>query len=202
VLPVGDGVSVKSLLTVGDGSASNGYKMVGIPDGLGLVRSDEDSRDFELLMNHELRNNQGVVRRHGKIGSFVAELEIDSDTYEVEEGKDLIDRDIRYWDYISQTYRATPSSAGVNPRDPGDTFLAQIAEFARFCSSTIGEWGQFYNPSGNKGYKGQIYFANEENGDEGRVFGITTDGQAQQLPRLGMGSWENTVPPLTTATRP
>lgn len=40
VLPVGDGVSVKSLLTVGDGSASNGYKMAGIPDGLGLVRSE------------------------------------------------------------------------------------------------------------------------------------------------------------------
>jgi hypothetical protein len=195
VLPVGDGVSIKSLLTVGDGSASNGYEMVGIPDGLGLVRPQGDgSRDFTLFMNQELRNTQGVARRHGKIGAFVSELEIDSDTYGVEEGSDLIDPDVRYWDYVTQTYRSTPSSADVNPRDPTDAFVAQLAEFSRFCSATISEWKQFYNPSSKKGYEGQIYFANEENGDEGRVFGVTTDGQAQQLPRLGMASWENTLP--------
>ena len=74
VLPVGDGVSIKSLLTVGDGAASNGYEMVGIPDGLGLVRSEEGDRDFTLFMNHELRGNQGVARRHGKTGAFVSEL--------------------------------------------------------------------------------------------------------------------------------
>jgi uncharacterized protein DUF839 len=194
VLPVGDGVSVKSLLTVGDGGASNGYQMVGIPDGLGLLRSEDGSRDFKLFMNQELRSNQGVVRRHGKAGAFVSELEIDSDTYQVEEGRDAIDSDIRYWDYVTQTYRSIPSSAGINPRDSTDTFAAQPAEFSRFCSSTISEWKQLYNPSSEKGYKGQVYFANEENGDEGRVFGLTTDGQAQQLPRLGMASWENNVP--------
>ena len=31
-------------------------------------------------MNQELRDNQGVVRRHGKTGAFVSELEIDPDT--------------------------------------------------------------------------------------------------------------------------
>jgi len=152
VLPVGDGVSIKSLLTVGDGGASNGYQMVGIPDGLGILRSEDGSRDFELFMNQELRSNQGAARRHGKIGAFVSELEIDSDTYQVEEGRDAIDPDIRYWDYVTQTYRSTPSSAGVNPRDPTDTFAAQLAEFSRFCSSTISEW-KLYNPSSEKGYK-------------------------------------------------
>ena len=193
VLPVGDGVSIKSLLTVGDGAASNGYEMVGIPDGLGLIRSEDGSRDFKLLMNQELRGNQGSVRRHGKTGAFVSELEIDSDAFQVEEGRDLIDSDIRYWNYVSQTYGPTPSPAGLNPRDPSDTFLAQPAEFWRFCSSSITEWRQMYNSSSGKGYQGQIYFANEENGDEGRLFGITTDGQAQQLPRLGLFSWENTL---------
>lgn len=193
VLPVGDGVSVKSLLTVGEGSASNGYEMVGIPDGLGLVRNEEGDRDFRLFMNHELRGNQGVVRKHGKIGAFVSELEIDSDTFEVEEGRDLIDSDIRYWNYPTQTYGPSPSPAGVNPRDPSDTFLAQPAEFQRFCSSSITEWKQLFNQSSKRGYKGQIYFANEENGDEGRLFGITTNGEAQQLPRLGLFSWENTL---------
>ena len=193
VLPVGDGVSVKSLLTVGEGTASNGYKMVGIPDGLGLVRSETGSDDFTLLMNHELRGNQGVIRKHGKIGAFVSELEIDSNTYEVEQGRDLIDADVRYWNYVTQTHGPAPAPGGVNPRDPSDTFLAQAAEFQRFCSSSITEWGQLYNRSSKKGYRGQIYFANEENGDEGRLFGVTMDGQAQQLPRLGLFSWENTV---------
>ncbi len=193
VLPVGDGVSVKSLLTVGDGAASNGYEMVGIPDGLGLVRSEEGDRDFRLFMNHELRNNQGVVRRHGKKGAFVSELEIDSDSFEVEEGRDLIDSDVRYWNYITQTYGPMPSPAGVNPRDPSDTFLAQTAEFNRFCSSSITKWKQLYNRSSGNGYRGQIYLANEENGDEGRLFGVTPTGQAQQLPLLGQLSWENTI---------
>src|SRR5262245_30832366 len=37
VLPVADGVHISSLLTVGD-AAGNGYQMVGIPDGLGMIR--------------------------------------------------------------------------------------------------------------------------------------------------------------------
>ena len=193
VLPAADGVDVKSLLTVGEGAASNAYEMVGIPDGLGLVRPEEGSRDFTLLMNHELRGNVGAVRKHGRIGAFVSELEIDSRSFEVEDGRDLIDPDVRYWNYVTESYGPIPSPAGVNPRDPSDTFVAQTAEFWRFCSSSITEWGQLFDRSTKKGYNGQIYFANEENGNEGRLFGVTTDGQAQQLPRLGQFSWENTV---------
>src|SRR5688500_4212139 len=63
VIPVADGVKTSSLLTVrneGDpGEASNGYEMVGIPDGLGAYDGPR-GRDFTLLMNHELRVNQGV----------------------------------------------------------------------------------------------------------------------------------------------
>ena len=194
VLPVGDGVHTKSLLTVSDGgSASNGYEMVGIPDGLGLI-ARKDSRDFRLIMNHELRVEQGVARRHGREGAFVSDLEIDSDTHEVEEGRDLIDPDIRYWNYPTQTYRTgVPSDGGTNPRDPSDTFAAQTAEFARFCSSFLTARGQLFNEDTGRGYRGRVYFANEENGDEGRLFGVTTQGQAQQLPRLGLFSWENTI---------
>jgi hypothetical protein len=193
LLPVAAGVHIKSLLTVGEGAASNGYEMVGIPDGLGLVRQEPGDRDLTLLMNHELRGNQGVVRRHGNTGAFVSEMTIHSDSFEVEKGRDLIDPDLRYWNYLTQGYDPTPSPGGVNPRDPSDTFLAQPAEFWRFCSSSITEWEQLYNPASKHGYQGQIYFANEENGDEGRLFGVTTAGKAQQLPRLGLFSWENTL---------
>jgi Bacterial protein of unknown function (DUF839) len=195
VIPVGDGVSVKSLLTVGEGAAGNGYEMVGVPDGLGLVRPEKGGRDrdFTLLMNHEIFDFQGAVRRHGRMGSFVSELTIDSRSHAVEAGNDLIDPDIRYWDYVTQTYGGAPSTGGVNPRDPSDTFLPQTAEFARFCSASITDWNQLFDRATKKGYQGQIYFANEEFGDQGRLFGVTTDGKAQQLPRLGQFSWENTL---------
>jgi hypothetical protein len=193
VLPIGDGVATKSLLTVDDaGAAGDGYEMVGIPDGLGAYK-DPDSRDFTLLMNHELNTTVGAVRRHGQTGAFVSELDIDSDTFAVEAGEDLVDPDIRYWDYPSQTYGPNPSTGGPNPRDPSDTFLAQSAAFGRFCSGSLTSPGLLYNPATGRGYRGQVYFGNEEVGDEGRSFGVLTDGQAQQLPRLGLFSWENTL---------
>lgn len=192
VLPVADGVATKSLLTVSDaGAAGDGYEMVGIPDGLGAYGGD--GRDFTLLMNHELRDNVGAIRRHGQKGAFVAELEIDSDSFAVEEGEDLIDPDVRYWDYVSQRYRSTPSTGGTNPRDATDTFPAQLAAFSRFCSSSLTTVGQLIDKQSGKGYSGQIYFGGEEAGEEGRLFGVTTDGQAQQLPRLGLFSYENTL---------
>ena len=191
VLPVGDGVSIKSIFTVGDGAAGNGYRMVGIPDGLGAYQQ-RGSRDFTLLMNQELRDSQGVVRRHGQMGAFVSELKIDSDSYRVQRGADLIDPDIRFWDYVAQRYRSNPSGGGTNPRDRSDTFAAEMAAFSRFCSSSLTGEGVLFDRRSKRGYRGQIYFANEENGDGGRVFGVTTDGQAEQLPRLGLASWENT----------
>jgi hypothetical protein len=54
--------------------------------------------------------------------------------------------------------------------------------------------GVFDSRGSKRGYSGQIYFANEENADEGRAFGVLPDGRTQQLPRLGLFSWENTKP--------
>ena len=195
------------------GSAGNGYEMVGIPDGLGAYKRP-GSRDFTLLMNHELRGPQaatstqparpaqGITRRHGQAGAFVSELDIDSDSHQVESGRDLIDPGERFWDYPTQSYRnGVPSSGGVNPRDPTDSFLAQTAEFQRFCSGDLTDPGQLFNRKTKRGTRAQIYFANEESGEEGRLFGVTTDGQAQQLPRLGLFSWENTLAAHTRSDR-
>ena len=97
--PVADGVKVTSLLTVKNGSdpgqASNGYPMVGVPDGLGALDGPH-GRDFNLVMNHELRVTQGVNRRHGVNGAFDSIWRIDSKTLEVEQGADLIDPTVRY----------------------------------------------------------------------------------------------------------
>jgi Bacterial protein of unknown function (DUF839) len=205
--PAANGVKITSLLTVSDdGRASSGTtplarELAGIPDGLGAYKSPK-GRDFTLLMNHELRNDpiQGVPRRHGQAGAFVSEWEIDSKTLEVERGNDLVDPGVNYWNYPAGAYQSTPSPAGDNPRVPedpanptADDFLAQLAAFGRWCSSSLTGPGQLFNEDSGNGYRGQIYFGNEETNDEGRLFGITTDGRAQQLPRLGMFAWENTL---------
>ncbi|MEP6952606.1 MAG: alkaline phosphatase PhoX [Solirubrobacteraceae bacterium] len=205
VIPVADGVSTTSILSVGDGkTADNGYRMVGIPDGLGARKSSRGT--FELFMNQELGGTLGIPRRHGQPGAFVSNYQIDRESLRVRSGRDLInppggESGLRYWDYVTQTYRATPSSGGPNPRHPGDTFEPQNAPFSRFCSGTLSKEGQLYNRRSGRGYDGQLYFANEENGNPGRLFGVTTDGEAQQLPRLGLFSWENTKPAYNETDR-
>ncbi len=73
-----DGVRIISILTVNDpGAARNGYEMVGIPDGIGLTI---EGGTVVAFMNHELRSERGIVRRHGQTGAFVSRLVIDPTT--------------------------------------------------------------------------------------------------------------------------
>jgi hypothetical protein len=193
VLPVAAGVHITSLLTVDDsGAATDGYEMTGIPDGLGAVKSGRHG--FSLFMNHEFNAAVGGVHDHGQKGAYVSTFSIDNRDFEVKDGHDTIQPGVSYWDYVTQTYRPTASTGGPNPRVAGDVFPAQGAAFARFCSGTLSAPGQFDSRSSKRGYSGQIYFANEENGAEGRAFGVLPDGRTQQLPRLGLFSWENTKP--------
>lgn len=184
VLPVADDVSITSLLTVADKPADNGYRMVGIPDGLGVFGGDGEATVF---MNHELRSSQGLVRAHGQKGAFVSRLQIDTETLGVKAGADLIQPGTEYWNYRAGEYAAAPVApvgAAVGTHTPA---------FSRFCSGALTDKGQLYSKTVKAGYKGRLYFANEESGDEGRVFGVTEAGRAYQLPRLGLFSWENTL---------
>jgi hypothetical protein len=199
VVPAAPGVHTTALLTVDDRPASNGYAMAGVPDGIGAFERRGDS--FSVLVNHELPETAGVVRRHGHKGAFVSRLEIDRQTLEVKAGADHVNPGVTYWDFVTQEYRATPSSGGPNPRDPADVFPPENAAFSRFCSGTLSERGQLFNPRTGRGYEGQLYFANEEDGDQGRVFGVTEDGDAKQLPRLGEFSWENAKPAYNRGDR-
>ena len=192
VVPVADGVRITSLLTVDDRAASNGYELDGMPDGLGARRSGRNH--FTLFMNHEFNALSGTTRRHGQRGAYVSTFRIDRRDLEVESGEDTIAPGVQYWDYVSQQYQGTASAGGPNPRQAADLFLAQGNAFSRFCSATLSSRRQFDSRHGNRGYAGRIYFANEENGNEGRAFGVLEDGTTQQLPRLGLFSWENTLP--------
>ena len=84
LLPVAKDVHLTSLLSVDDaGAASNGYEMVGIPDGLGAIKQ---GANIVTYMNHELPATTGIARAHGQSGAFVSRLVIDPTTGRVERG--------------------------------------------------------------------------------------------------------------------
>ena len=147
VLPVADRVHITSLLTVNDaGAAGNGYEMVGIPDGIGL---SVDRGRVVAYMNHELRDAQGIVRRHGQTGAFASRLEIDRRTLAVTNGSDLVDPGVLFYDYPTATY----VTSGARFADG----TLQELTFGRWCSSTLSDPGIFYSESKKVGYRGQIY---------------------------------------------
>jgi hypothetical protein len=185
VLPVDPAISTVALLTVGDqiGFKSDGvtpWLMVGIPDGLGAF--DNNDGTFTVLMNHELRDTQGVVREHGSIGAFVSSLTIDKVSLEVTEAHDL----------VQQVYLFdTATSSYVLGSDP-DT------AFSRFCSADLADAAAFFNPVSGLGYDGGRLFLNgEEAGSEGGAFAHIASGPdagiSYELPALGKMSFENAI---------
>ena len=121
-------------------------------------------------------------------GAFVSRWVIDGKTLEVKAGS-RSHRPGRRAHGTTRTARMSAQRSALSP-----DLQAQDPTFGRFCSGTLSDPGLFYDRHSGKGYNGQIYFANEENGDDGRTFAVTTDGQATAFPRLGLFSWENTIP--------
>ena len=175
LLPSVTNVRTVAMLTVGN--AIGGYRMVGIPDGLGAFRSGH--KEFTLLMNHEITAQRpGVVRAHGSSGAFVSKWIIDAETLEVKRGEDLTQspNQVFTWDPAVNQYRA------------GTT------QWQRLCSADLAAEGAFF--ARGVGTRERIFMNGEEVSD-GRAWArIATGphaGEAWQLPRLGRVAFENAV---------
>ena len=177
LLPSIQGVHTVAILTVGD--AVDGYRMVGIPDGLGAFRSGHGQ--FTLLVNHEITAARpGITRAHGSNGAFVSRWIIDRDTLEVIKGEDL-----------------TPSADHVFVWN-GTTHVRQTTQWQRLCSGDLPVESALF--AHGKGTRDRIFFDGEEvttPDSLGRAWArIVTGphaGEAWQLPRLGRMSFENAV---------
>lgn len=175
--PTTTGWASTSLISVGD-SAANGYKMVGIPDGLGAY--DNGNGTITVLMNHELGNTAGVARAHGAKGAFVSEWTINKNTLAVTAGRDLA-TDVKTWDSLTSTW-STPSTPYA---------------IGRLCSADLPATSAFYNSATGLGTQDRIFMTGEESGAEGKAFAFVATGAsartAYELPKLGKFSWENSV---------
>jgi hypothetical protein len=174
LLPTLSGVRTIPILTTGD--TIRGYRMVGIPDGLGAFNSD--LHNFTLIMNHELLAANGIARAHGSKGAFVSRWKIDRRTLEVVKGEDF-----------------TPSPDKVFLWDPAaEKYVPGTTVWERHCSGDLARPGAFWHQG--KGATERIYMNGEEV-SQGRAWArIATGphaGEAWQLPRLGRMSYENAV---------
>jgi hypothetical protein len=183
LVPSVPGVKFISLLTVGD--SIEGYRMVGIPDGLGAYASSNGN--FTLLMNHELGGTSGIVRAHGSKGAFVSRWIIDRATLKVRRGQD---------------FTQTPNDVYIF--DPAtDHYLQGTIAWQRFCSGDLAKEGAFYY--NGLGTTERIYLNGEEittvaNSvvvDQGRAWArVATGGHAGEtwhLPLMGRMAYENLV---------
>ena len=135
LLPTLSGVRTVPILTVGD--AIHGYRMVGIPDGLGAFNSDHD--DFTLIMNHELPATTGIARAHGSKGAFVSRWKIDRRTLEVLKGEDFTPSADKVFRGIARprnTCRARRSGSVIAPAISRSKAPSGIRARARWNAST------------------------------------------------------------------
>jgi hypothetical protein len=164
------GVVFKDLITTGE--SVGGYRMAGIPDGLGAF--DNKDGTFTLLMNHELTATTGVPRAHGGRGAFVSKWTIRKSDLTVLGGEDLI-KNVVLWN---------PTTSSYAP--------ASNVSFGRFCSADLAAPSAWFDATSGLGYDGRLFTNGEEIG-EGRAFAHALDGTSYELPRMGKMSIENIV---------
>jgi len=180
------------------------YRLLGIPDGQGAFRSEEDVRNgtFTLLVTHELGNSSGAVRAHGSRGATVSQWTVRSNPgqanhLEVLGGRDLI-RNVQLWNTTTNQYDT------YNSASPMPTYANNILGtgpdanqngFNRFCSADLAPTTAF--SFGSLGTTDRIFMSGEESGPAGRAFASIASGPdagtTYELPRLGDFSWENSV---------
>jgi Alkaline phosphatase PhoX len=170
------GIVTKSILTTGD--SVGGYRMVGIPDGLGAY--DNGDGTFTLLSNQELPSTTGAIRAHGARGAFVSKWTIDKSDLSVVSGEDLI-QTVNVWN--GTTWTAASGDAAPN-------------RLNRLCSANLAPISAFYNSDTGKGFNGRLFMDGEESSSpSGRPFAHVVDtGQSYELtPWLGTMAFENSV---------
>jgi hypothetical protein len=177
------GIVTTSILTTGD--TVGGYKMAGIPDGLGAF--DNGDGTFTVLMNHEIPTPSGVAHTHNASlgaagnGAFVSRWVVDSQTLQVLSGEDL----------IKSVYRWNGTTSQFEP------MTGTALNFSRFCSADLADPSAFFDAASGKGSTARIYMNGEETGTEGRNFAHVVTGpdagKSYELPWLGKFAPENTL---------
>ena len=187
-------IRIVPLLTVPD-AAPNGYRMAGVPDGIGaFVDPNGPDTHLTVLVTHELRYNQGGRRAHAASGAFVSRWVFDTSKWNdgtgclaLVDGGDLIKK-IEFWDHASGRFR----KGAFVPIERLCSADLPVVDALYFKDSNGQEWGT----------DERVFLGGEETHTKykpefGRAFAhVATGGEkgiSYELPRLGKGSWENVL---------
>lgn len=177
IKPVKEGWTVLPLLNVGSRAGKAGYRMVGVPDGLGAM--DNGDGTLSIFMNHELASDMGKLRSHAGRGAFVSRWTLDIATLKVVDGRDLISK-VALW---------LP--------EENKHIVAASYSFNRLCSADLAKPSAFYDAKSGKGFDGRLFLNGEEDRAGGRAFAHVVTGEktgvSYELPHLGKFAWENAV---------
>lgn len=169
------------------GAPAQAYEVAGIMDGLGAF--DNGDGTVTVLIEHEITETSGVIRRHGATGTFICEMIVDKQTLAVISAQDLIETFID----LNGVERNVANS---NPLRLG-----------RFCSGDLPAVSAFYNAASGLGTQDRIFMCGEEGPASGYAVASlvsgTEKGRAYVLPAFNMttngsgltavGAWENCV---------
>lgn len=184
-----NGYSVAPLFTVGE--SVNGYQPVGLFDGLGAFRLNDQT--VRVLANHELSPDKGYAYSLANgtqlTGARVSYFDLRvSDGAIVGAGQAINTVYDRRGHLVTSAQQINELGADADP-----TAMA-INGFNRFCSARLVEQGQF-------GFRDTIFFSPEETST---VFGHPHGGTfwatdvehntTWAAPALGRGTWENLTP--------
>ena len=189
--------SIKSLAFAGD--TLGGFTIRGIPDGMGAYRNADGT--ITLLSSHEVPSYAPIgtfakAADKGKpiLGTSITKFTLNAAGDRILKASDFISS-WSFYNYNTKTYQASPAGAA-----PAGQTLGMDNFISRFCSATLVQAGalSFKDGSTTLGYDGAVYLAGEEDGDSGyaRGFAFDMDGNAINLPRVGLASWENLIPNL------
>jgi hypothetical protein len=194
--------TLKSLVTAGDKFGS--FLVPGLLDGTGAY---SDAQGLHLLSVSEFPYAVASTAKFNYAGgqaqgSPITHFVVDSKTHKIKSASSAI-KDVLWYNYATKKHGETPvAPVGAAPVDL--TGVPQHSKFLdRFCSATLRQTGAFtYRQSASSallGYSGRVFLTGEETGDEGRAFALNSTGQLVQLPKLGLGSWENLTPSLKSS---
>ena len=197
ILPANDAVTINPLAYAGD--VINGLTIRGIPDGMGAMRNEDGT--ITLLSSHEVPSYAPIgtfakAADKGKpvLGTSITKFTLNAAGTRIIGASNFI-KSWSFYNYNTKTYQDSPVGAA-----PAGQTLGMDNFISRFCSATLVQPGKLSFKDGGTtyGYDGAVYLAGEEDGDSGyaRGFAFDMDGNAINLPRMGLASWENLMPNL------
>jgi hypothetical protein len=196
VLSANDTATISVLASSGD--VIGGSILPGVPDGMGVLKNADGT--LTILANHELSISDKTVqlgkKTTGTWGSSISKITYNPTTGVVTSLGSLI-KTVQYYDYNNKVYTTDYTKSLPLGYPALDTYGSENFSngLNRFCSANLVQAGGLLYKEGKKtlGYNGAVYFTSEEGSDYSRTFAFDTNGNGFQLPKMGLGGYENAL---------